>query len=90
MTKIYDGRTEALQVEKVGRTLVIHDAKDKTTNVSKVEGHTIMFIGPQSDTLRRRFAAWLQRQSVTDAAKTLSVSVGNVAGIRSALGIRRE
>ena len=90
MTKIYDRYEGALLVERVGRTLVIRDAGDETTNVSKVEGHTIMFIGPQSDTLRRRFTAWLRQQPVKDAAKTLSVSVGNVAGIRSALGIRRE
>ena len=90
MPKIHDSPLGALRVEKMGRTFVVRDAVDTETEVSGVRGHTILFVGPQSDRLRRRFADWLRQRPVKDAASELDTSVGNVARIRAALGIRQQ
>ena len=90
MPKIHDSPHGALRVERMGRTFVVRDAADTETGVSGVRGHTILFVGPQSDRLRPRFSDWLRQQPVKEAAGELDTSVGNVARIRAALGIRQQ
>ena len=87
---IHDSPYGALRADKMGKTFVVRDNVDPETGVSGGQGNTILFVGPQSDKLRQRFADWLRQQAVKDAVSELETGVGNIARIRAALGIRQR